>query len=674
MPQALIDVNAGAAVHEEHVAGAAAAGEGAGGVNTEGVAAALVVCALVDILTGGPSVGLLVADVTDTLVGAHHVLTDTVGADPAGHAALVDVLAAGAVAGELVSRRALAQEGAGGVKTLPAAAQRPVHLALVDIHADLHHRGDLEALVTATGEAAFSIETGAVATDTPQNLTLVDVDTVETILVQGKALVAPAAVGAEGVLTAAVPADAGEDSALVDIPGVYIAVALAAQLVEALGARPGTLGAVLAPALSQGAAAQLPGVNSPHLCRALAAVRLHVAALSPQVKALPAAVVQGQTGRADAGEAAVSVDAAAAPADVGVEEALVDVPASLAVGPGAALGTVAVLRCAGLAGRAPALADTAAALGLEAQEGEAHLALSLADGGPAAAPLRVDTDPARAVEAGAGQAVAPVASLAVDALAPGAQLGARPGTLVDVVAGVVVGPEHGSGGTDALVAARGVPALSAPAAPSQRTLVYIDTLAAGGVPLIASVTEAAVAAGQVLTGPVAAHRGRHLGALVDVISLVGEAGAVGTKLGVLVTAGDRARRAGRAPAQDIIDAHPAAAAGGLGDHLGGGVAALARLVHGVAEPRHAVGAGATVCTQGEALDTLALEAAVSVGAGSSLAGAPLALVDIGTGAAAGLVARVAETLEAALGVNTAAVTTHGGLAALIDVLAEGAVG
>ena len=57
------------------------------------------------------SLHLFISFVTDALVGPHHVLADSVGADPAGQAALVDVFAGCSVLRHLQPYRTLAVEG-----------------------------------------------------------------------------------------------------------------------------------------------------------------------------------------------------------------------------------------------------------------------------------------------------------------------------------------------------------------------------------------------------------------------------------------------------------------------------------------------------------------------------------------------------------------------------------
>ena len=54
---------------------------------------------------------LFISFVTDALVGPHHVLADSVGADPASQAALVDVFAGCSVLRHLQPYRTLAVEG-----------------------------------------------------------------------------------------------------------------------------------------------------------------------------------------------------------------------------------------------------------------------------------------------------------------------------------------------------------------------------------------------------------------------------------------------------------------------------------------------------------------------------------------------------------------------------------
>lgn len=64
--------------------------------------------------------------VADALVGTHHVLADTVGADSARRAALVDVFARLPVRRQFVAGWADAVEGARRVHTRAAPAQSPV--------------------------------------------------------------------------------------------------------------------------------------------------------------------------------------------------------------------------------------------------------------------------------------------------------------------------------------------------------------------------------------------------------------------------------------------------------------------------------------------------------------------------------------------------------------------
>ena len=77
-PQTLINVNASPPVKKQHVSSVAAAGKRPRRVDAKSVAAAVVVAALVHILTRRTTVCLLVAEVTDALVGAHHVFTHAV--------------------------------------------------------------------------------------------------------------------------------------------------------------------------------------------------------------------------------------------------------------------------------------------------------------------------------------------------------------------------------------------------------------------------------------------------------------------------------------------------------------------------------------------------------------------------------------------------------------------
>lgn len=76
------------------------------GVHADIVAAAvgvLLAAALILVETAGAGSGLPKSFVADALVRAHHVLTDTVGADTGGQGALVNVLAGLAVGGQLVT-------------------------------------------------------------------------------------------------------------------------------------------------------------------------------------------------------------------------------------------------------------------------------------------------------------------------------------------------------------------------------------------------------------------------------------------------------------------------------------------------------------------------------------------------------------------------------------------
>ena len=54
------------------------------GVDTDIVTSPVVLRTFIDVLTGETPVRLAVSQVTDTLVGAHHVLTGSVTADSAG--------------------------------------------------------------------------------------------------------------------------------------------------------------------------------------------------------------------------------------------------------------------------------------------------------------------------------------------------------------------------------------------------------------------------------------------------------------------------------------------------------------------------------------------------------------------------------------------------------------
>ena len=191
-PQTLINVNASPPVKEQHVSSIAAAGKRPRRVDAESVAAAVVVATLVDILARRTTVCLLVAEVTDALVSAHHVFTHAVRTDSAGHPAFVDIFTTSSVLCEFVAYRTLTEERARCVYTLASSAKTSVLLTFVDVHAHLHHRRHLKAFMATAGEASFGIDTGSVATHSVQNAALVNIHALEALLVQGKSLVAPA--------------------------------------------------------------------------------------------------------------------------------------------------------------------------------------------------------------------------------------------------------------------------------------------------------------------------------------------------------------------------------------------------------------------------------------------------------------------------------------------------
>ena len=94
--------------------------------------------------------------------------------------------------------------------------------------------------------------------------------------------------------------------------------------------------------------------------------------------------------------------------------------------------------------------------------------------------------------------------------------------------------ESGAGGTDTFVAAGRILALTTGAQHGvQGTLVNVVTLLATSVHLVTRVGQTPVAPRQVLTRPVVTDVVGLGGALVDVISSMGEAAAVGTQCAVL---------------------------------------------------------------------------------------------------------------------------------------------
>ena len=108
--RALVNIRAGPSVHQQHVAGIAAAAVGPGGVKADIIALPVAGRALINVLAGEATACLAVALVADALVGAHHVLAGSIGADAAGQAALVDVLAVAPVLSQLMASWTLALE------------------------------------------------------------------------------------------------------------------------------------------------------------------------------------------------------------------------------------------------------------------------------------------------------------------------------------------------------------------------------------------------------------------------------------------------------------------------------------------------------------------------------------------------------------------------------------
>ena len=83
------------------------------------------------------------------------------------------------------------------------------------------------------------------------------------------------------------------------------------------------------------------------------------------------------------------------------------------------------------------------------------------------------------------------------------------------------------------------------------TLVYIYTLFSSGVPFVTLVAQTLMATCKVLASTVLTEAAGDLGAFVDVVPAVGEAGTVGAQLLVLQAARARARAAWRTPTKDV---------------------------------------------------------------------------------------------------------------------------
>jgi hypothetical protein len=223
-----VNVWTGAPVHEEHVASIAAATVGARGVETNIIAFTIACGAFVNVLAAEATTCLAVALVTDALIGAHHVLTSSIGANAAGEAALVNVLAVTPVFSQLMTWGTLALEAARCVNAPTAAAQRRVTLTLIDVHAHLHHRHHLKASITFACETTLDIYAGAFTTHPSHDFTFINVHTANTILIQGIALIAATAEGAHRVLAASIDAHIGKGKTFIDIHLPYKSISFPA--------------------------------------------------------------------------------------------------------------------------------------------------------------------------------------------------------------------------------------------------------------------------------------------------------------------------------------------------------------------------------------------------------------------------------------------------------------
>ena len=83
------------------------------------------------------------------------------------------------------------------------------------------------------------------------------------------------------------------------------------------------------------------------------------------------------------------------------------------------------------------------------------------------------------------------------------------------------------------------------------TLVHVYTLFPSGVPFVTLVAQTLMATCKVLASTVLTEAASDLGAFVDVVPAVGEAGTVGAQLLVFQAARAWARAAWRAPTKDV---------------------------------------------------------------------------------------------------------------------------
>lgn len=214
---AFVDVHARSTVEIQREPGAARTREAARRVEANVLAASVIRRAFVYILAVGLQSSLLITIVAYALIGAHHVLADSVRANSAGPRALVYILARLLVRAQLVAGWALTLEASLRIDAGPSSTQTWRLLAFVYIHANLHYIVAEVSRIAVALEIAGRVSAGPVSAHSAHDLAFIDVVTFNPVFVQRETLVTLATETSNCVLASTVQAHPGKLDALVHV-------------------------------------------------------------------------------------------------------------------------------------------------------------------------------------------------------------------------------------------------------------------------------------------------------------------------------------------------------------------------------------------------------------------------------------------------------------------------